>query len=155
MKSLTVWHGHSTRPSLLAGTVRKASGHLSGRGPSILLTQDRSVAQKPHWGFCCCANASLPWQAEQAHHANNEKQEVPSGGELPAIHIAIVCGFNRKFYKQCNSQQLVCDMQFTVVANESNRELRWQGASGCWVFVKQFSRNDTATACQDWLRVPG
>jgi len=62
------------------------------------------------------------------HHANNEKQEVPTG-ELPAVHIAIVCGFNRKFYKQCNSQQLVCDMQFTVVANESNRELRWQGAS--------------------------
>ena len=59
----------------------------------------------------------------------HEKQEVPSGGELPAVHIAIVCGFNRKFYKQCNSQQLVCDMQFTVVANESNRELRWQGAS--------------------------
>ena len=68
------------------------------------------------------------WQAEQAHHENNEKQEVPTG-ELPVVHIAIVCGFNRKFYKQCNSQQLVCDMQFTVVANESNRELRWQGAS--------------------------
>ena len=32
------------------------------------------------------------WQAEQAHHANNEKQEVPSGGELPVVHIAIVCG---------------------------------------------------------------
>ena len=30
-----------------------------------------------------------------------------------------------------------------------------QGASECWVSVKQFSRNDTATACQDWLRVPG
>ena len=44
-------------------------------------------------------------------------------------NIAIVCGFNRKFYKQRNSQQPVCDMQFTVVANESNRELRWQGAS--------------------------
>ena len=28
-------------------------------------------------------------------------------------------------------------------------------AGRCWVFVKQFSRNDTATACQDWLRVPG
>ena len=67
------------------------------------------------------------WQAEQAHRANNEKQEVPSGGELPAVHIAIVCGFNRKFYKQCNSQQLVCDMQFTVVANESNREFRVLG----------------------------
>ena len=32
------------------------------------------------------------WQAEQAHHATNEKQEVPVG-ELPAVHIAIVCGF--------------------------------------------------------------
>ncbi len=43
------------------------------------------------------------WQAEQAHIATKEKQEVPT----------------------------------------------------CWVFVKQFSRNDTATACQDWLRAPG
>ena len=68
------------------------------------------------------------WQAEQAHISGKEKQEVPAG-ELPVVHIAIVCGFNRKFYKQCNSQQLVCDMQFMVVANESNRELRWQGAS--------------------------
>ena len=32
------------------------------------------------------------WQAEQAHHANNEKQEVPTG-ELPVVHIAIVRGF--------------------------------------------------------------
>ena len=30
-----------------------------------------------------------------------------------------------------------------------------QSVLDCWVFVKQFSRNDTATACQDWLRVPG
>ena len=70
------------------------------------------------------------WQAEQAHHANKKEiQEVPTG-ELPGVHIAIICGFNRKFYKQRNSQRPVCDMQFTVVANESNRELRWQGASG-------------------------
>ena len=34
------------------------------------------------------------WQAEQAHHATNEKQEVPAG-ELPVVHIAIVCGFWR------------------------------------------------------------
>ena len=26
------------------------------------------------------------------------------------------------------------------------------GMSNCWVSVKQFSKNDTATACQDWLR---
>ena len=68
------------------------------------------------------------WQAEQAHIATKEKQEVPVG-ELPAVHIAVVCGLNRKFYKQCNSQRPICDMQFTVVANKSNCELRWQGAS--------------------------
>ena len=33
MKSSTVWHGHSTRQSLLAGTARKVKGHLSGRRP--------------------------------------------------------------------------------------------------------------------------
>ena len=33
------------------------------------------------------------WQAEQAHNANNEKQEVPAAGELPVVHIAIVGGF--------------------------------------------------------------
>ena len=64
------------------------------------------------------------WQAEQAHLAGKEKQEVPAAGELPVVHIAIVCGF-------------------------------WQGASECGVSVKQFSRNDTATASQDWLRVSG
>ena len=31
------------------------------------------------------------WQAEQAHLAGKEKQEVPVG-ELPVVHIAIVCG---------------------------------------------------------------
>ena len=32
------------------------------------------------------------WQVEQAHIANNEKQEVPVG-ELPVVHIIVVCGF--------------------------------------------------------------
>ena len=31
------------------------------------------------------------WQAEQAHIATKEKQEVPAG-ELPVVHIVIVCG---------------------------------------------------------------
>ena len=42
---------------------------------------------------CAAQTRACLWQAEQAHHANNEKQEVPSGGELPAVHIAVVCGF--------------------------------------------------------------
>ena len=132
MKSSTVWHGHSTQPSLPAGTARKASGHLSGRRPLHLANARPFGRLKAPLGLsllrCAAQTRACLWQAEQAHHANNEKQEVPTG-ELPVVHIAIVCGFNRKFYKQCNSQQLVCDMQFTVVANESNRELRWQSAS--------------------------
>ena len=87
----TVWHGHSTQRFLPAGTARKASGHLSGRGPSILLTQDRSVAQKPHWGFCCCANASLPWQAEQAHRTTSKKNRAfPTGNALLYISLSSV-----------------------------------------------------------------
>ena len=77
---------------------------------------------------CAAQTRACLWQAEQAHLAGREKQEVPVG-ELPAVHIAVVCGLNRKFYKQRNSQRPICDMQFTVVINESNRELRWQGAS--------------------------
>ena len=108
MKSLTVWHGHSTRPSLPAGTARKASRSLPrGRRSRLIMPPSK------------------------------EKQSVPDG-ERPAVHIAVICGFNRKFYKQSNSQRPVCDMQFTVVANESNRELRWQGASGSRVPIKQY-----------------
>ena len=133
MKSSTVWHGHSTRPSLPAGTARKASGHLSGRRPLHLANARPFGRLKAPLGLsllrCAAQTRACLWQAEQAHHTpSKEKQSVPDG-ERPVIHIAVVCGFNRKFYKQCNSQQLVCDMQFTVVANESNRELRWQGAS--------------------------
>ena len=38
MKSSTVWHGHSTRPSLPAGTVRKARGSLPHGRQSRLIT---------------------------------------------------------------------------------------------------------------------
>ena len=39
--------------------LRCANANLSGQGPSILLAQDRSVTQKPHWDFCCFANVNL------------------------------------------------------------------------------------------------
>ena len=38
MKSLTVWHGHSTRPFLPAGTARKASGSLPRGRRNRLIT---------------------------------------------------------------------------------------------------------------------
>ena len=129
MKSSTVWHGHSTQPSLPAGTARKGSGHLSGRRPLHLANARPFSRLKAPLGLsllrCAAQTRACLWQAEQAHLAGKEKQEVPVG-ELPAVHIAVVCGLNRKFYKQRNSQRPICDMQFTVVINESKR---WQGAS--------------------------
>ena len=115
---------------------------LVGATPLHLLSQTALPLKSPTGAFiaplrCAAQTRACLWQAEQAHHANNEKQEVPAG-EHPVVHIAIVRGFNRKFYKQSKSQQPVCDMQFTVVANESNRELRWQGASGSRVPIKQY-----------------
>ena len=105
MKSLTVWHGHSTRPSLPAGTARKASGRLSGRRPLHLANARPFGRLKAPLGLsllrCAAQTRACLWQAEQVHHTTSkEKQGVPD----------------------------------------------------CWVSVKQFSKNDTATACQDWLR---
>ena len=81
----------------------------------MLPRPSRILVTNPDWQLPC--------------HFSKTVLRIPRTGEHPAVHITVVCGLNRKFFKQCNSQQLVCDMQFTVVANESNRELRWQGAS--------------------------
>ena len=109
--------------------------------PAILACWNSEVGQREF----------AAWQAEQVHHAaSKEKQSVPDG-ERPVVHIAVICGFNRKFYRQRNSQRPVCDMQFTVVANESNHELRGrvrpiQGRTlflfhRGWVYVKTHHRN--------------
>ena len=76
----------------------------------------------PPTGGSLCSQAAVVVVAVQVLFRTEEKQGAPAG-ERPVVHIAMVCGLNRKFYKQRNSQRPVCDMQFTVVANESNREL--------------------------------
>ena len=97
MKSSTVWHGHSTQPSLPAGTARKASGHLSGRRPLHLANARPFGRLKAPLGLsllrCAAQTRACLWQAEQAHHTTSkEKQSVPDG-ERPVVYIAIVCGF--------------------------------------------------------------
>ena len=91
MKSSTVWHGHSTRRSLPAGTARRANGHLSGRRPlhlanarpfgrskaplGLLLLRKRELALaggtsssckqrktgSSHWGTPCCTYRYRLW----------------------------------------------------------------------------------------------
>ena len=97
MKSSTVWRGHFTRPSLPAGTARKGNGHLSGQRPLHLANARPFGRLKAPLGLsllrCAAQTRACLWQAEQAHHATSkEKQSVPAG-ELPVVHIAIVCGF--------------------------------------------------------------
>ena len=43
-------------------------------------------------------------------------------------------------------------IQYIASGRYARIETDAQGVSHCWVSVKQFSKNDTATACQDWLR---
>ena len=95
MKSSTVWHGHSTRPSLPVGTARKDSGHLSGQAPPSCCARPFGRLKAPP-GLsllrCAAQTRACLWQAEQAHHTTSkEKQSVPDG-ERPVVHIAIVCG---------------------------------------------------------------
>ena len=96
MKSSTVWHGHSIRPSLPAGTARKGNGHLSGQRPLHLANARPFGRLKAPLGLsllrCAAQTRACLWQAEQAHHTTSkEKQSVPDG-ERPVVHIAIVCG---------------------------------------------------------------
>ena len=97
MKSLTVWHGHSTRPSLPAGTARKGNGHLSGQRPLHLANARPFGRLKAPLGLsllrCAAQTRACLWQAEQAHHTTSkEKQSVPDE-ERPVVHIAVVCSF--------------------------------------------------------------
>ena len=47
MKSLTVWHGHSTRPSLPAGTARKDNGSLPRGRQNRLILQPKKNRKFP------------------------------------------------------------------------------------------------------------
>ena len=109
--------------------------HPSATSSTIITLKPTAKNTVPTLECCPCdisgisSSTTTYSMAPAAKLSRYEEKQSVSDGELPAVHIAVVCGLNRKFFKQCNSQQRVCDMQFTVVINESNRELRWQGTS--------------------------
>ena len=51
---------------------------------------------------------------------------------------------------RCAAQTRACLWQAEQAHHAPSKEK--QSVPDCWVSVKQFSKNDTATACQDWLR---
>ena len=119
MKSSTVWHGHSTRPSLPAGTVRKVSGHLSGRGPSILLRKTVRSLKSPTGAFIAplrCANASLPHGRRNRliMQTTKNRKFPPVGNSLlyiSLLSVALIASFTssailNNLFAICNSRLL-------------------------------------------------
>ena len=109
--------------------------HPSATSSTIITLKPTAKNTVPTLECCPCdisgisSSTTTYSMAPAAKLSRYEEKQSVSDGERPVVHIAVVCGFNRKFYKQRNSQRPIYDMQFTVVINESNRELRWQGAS--------------------------
>ena len=119
MKSSNVWHGHSTQPSLPAGTARRAIGHLSGRGPSILLRKTVRSLKSPTGAFIAplrCANASLP-----RGRRNRLIMQTTKNGKFPLVgnsllyisllSVALIASFTssailNNLFAICNSRLL-------------------------------------------------
>ena len=86
---------------------------------------------------------------------NSEEGQRSLVGARP-LHLANARPFGRLkaplglSLLRCAAQTRACLWQAEQAHHAPSKEK--QSVPDCWVSVKQFSRNDTATACQDWLR---
>ena len=90
MKSLTVWRGHSTRPSLPVGTARRASGSLPRGRRNRLIMQTTKNRKFPLGRFCPAGrkargtDCSNPPFCCPIKSAKNKKSSTPQGAALGA-----------------------------------------------------------------------
>ena len=86
---------------------------------------------------------------------NSEEGQRSLVGARP-LHLANARPFGRLkaplglSLLRCAAQTRACLWQAEQAHHTPSKEK--QSVPDCWVSVKQFSKNDTATACQDWLR---
>ena len=86
---------------------------------------------------------------------NSEEGQRSLVGARP-LHLANARPFGRLkaplglSLLRCAAQTRTCLWQAEQAHRTPGKEK--QSVPDCWVSVKQFSKNDTATACQDWLR---
>ena len=119
MKSLTVWHGHSTRPSLSAGTARKASGHLSGQRPLHLANARPFGRLKAPLGLSllrCAAQtrACLGRRNRLIMQTTKNRKFPPVGNSLlyiSLLSVALIASFTssailNNLFAICNSRLL-------------------------------------------------
>ena len=121
MKSLTVWHGHSTQPSLPAGTARKASGSLprGRRNKLITLPAKRNRAfptgnallyiSLSYVDFSGCVRVGapcfftmlhrFPHEASGIRHQHGSGSDAAHPGIVPIFCAGMPCKLARK---QCH-----------------------------------------------------
>ena len=93
MKPSNVWHGHSTRPSLPAGTARKGNGHLSGRGPSICCCKTVRSLQSPTGAFIAALRKhefALAGRTGSSYPRQKKNRAFPTGNALLYISLSSV-----------------------------------------------------------------
>ena len=156
MKSSTVWHGHSTRPSLPAGTARKASGHLSGRGPSILLRKTVRSLKSPTGAFVAAQTRACLGRQSRLIMQTTKNRKFPLGNSLLYISlssVALIASFTssailNNLFAICNSRllptnQIVnCDgrvrpggrtLLFYYASSFSARSIRYPTPTWVWI----------------------
>ena len=112
----------------------------TGAGTSFGANGDPLHEQSPSTYFLCL---------------NNSETFVELVGARP-LHLANARPFGRLkaplglSLLRCAAQTRACLWQAEQAHHAPSKEK--QSVPDCWVSVKQFSKNDTATACQDWLR---
>ena len=147
MKSSTVWHGHSTRPSLPAGTARKGNGHLSGRRPLHLAKARPFGRLKAPLGLSllrCAAQtrACLGRRNKLITLPAKRNRAFPMGNALLYIslsYVALIASFTsnailNSLFAICNSRLLPTNQ----IVNCYGR-VRPQGAP-CFCFEKKLEK---------------
>ena len=115
MKSLTVWHRHSTRLSLPAGTARKDSGHLSGRRPLHLANARPFGRSKAPLGLLLLRKRELAYGRQNRLILQEEKnRKFPLGNTLlyiSLLSVVLIASFSssailNNLFAICNSRLL-------------------------------------------------
>ena len=127
MKSSTVWHGHSTQPSLPAGTARKGSGHLSGRRPLHLACARPFGCSKAPLGLLLLRKRELAYgrQSRLIMPPAKKNRAFPTGNALLYISLLSVT------FGRVRPQGAPCF--FYYASSFSARSIRYPTPTWVWI----------------------
>ena len=143
MKPSNVWHGHSTRPSLPAGTARRASGHLSGRRHLHLANTRPFGRSKAPLGLLLLRKRefALAGRTGSSYPRQKKNRAFPTGNALLYISLSYVA-FGRVRPIRGRTLFFYYDSSF------STRSIRYPTPTWVWIrcgasgFRSNFLRRD-------------